>query len=102
MLTAEQEIKIQKVASSGLCKFLRGSATVLDYTGTGIHLGTTLVADGLHAVANGVETVGERTDTALKSGAETLREKAEEFDLSDISEEDMLKAVQSEAVVAPI
>ena len=93
-LTAEQQAKIEKVSSSTLCGFLRGTATIMDKSGSGIKIGTGVLATGIHMVADGVETAGVKTDGVLKSGATALRNKADQYDLSDVTEEQLVQAMQ--------
>ena len=101
MTDAQKEAKIRKVASSGFCGAVRGLANVLDYSGTGIHMATSVVAGGLTMAATAVDVVGTKTDDVLKGGAEVLRAKADEYDLSDITEEELVSAIEAEQVQAP-
>lgn len=96
MLTAEDKMKIARVSGSFLAGLCRGTATVLKGTGYILDKSTTATGAALHAVANGIETVGAVSSTACYNGAGYMENKAANYDLSGISDEDLLNAIIAE------
>lgn len=101
-MTIETEAKINAVSSSILCKFFRGTAKATEVTGKAVGIagavtGNALIATGT-AVVKGSSTVRDKSEVIAKN----LRKKADRYDLSEFSTEElaeMLKLkVKEEAV----
>ena len=98
-MTIETEAKIQAVSSSVLCKFFRGTARATEVTGkvigtAGVVSGTALIAAG-DAIVNGSRTVRDKSEVI----AENLRKKADRYDLSEFSTEELAEMIRERAEV---
>ena len=98
-MTIETEAKIQAVSSSVLCKFFRGTARATEVTGKTIGIagaitGNALIATG-NAVVKGSSTVRNKSEVI----AENLRKKADRYDLSEFSTEELAEMIRERAEV---
>ena len=101
-MDAITEAKINKVSSSILCGFLRGTARATEVTGKAIGItggvtGAALVAAGT-AIGNGSRTVENKS----KQYAEKLRNKASQYDLSHLTEEELTDYIEDHKEEVPV
>jgi hypothetical protein len=95
-LSIEDQAKIARVSGSCLAGLCRGTATALKGTGFVLDKSTAVTGSALHAIANGIETAGAISSGACYAGATALENKAEGYDLSDISDEQLKAALAAE------
>lgn len=85
-LSDEEKMKVAKVAGSFIGKLCFGAAIGLKGVGFAIDKSTGLTVAGLRIAADGVETVGKVASGFCYEKSDALKDKAEEYDLSDISD----------------
>lgn len=95
-LTAEERAKIARITSSVSFGMFKAGAVALNGLGFGLDKSTSFIGGALHMAGDAVEKTGEVTSKACYSGAAVLQRKAEENDLSGISDEDLIKAFEAE------
>ena len=98
-LTAEEKAKIARVSGSFMAGLCRGTATVLKGTGFILDKSTSATGEALHAIADGIETVGAVSSHACYNGANYMENKAEGYDLSGIRQEDLIRMMCGEEVI---
>lgn len=96
-MTIETEAKINAVSSSIICKFLRGTAKATEVTGktigiTGAVTGNALIATG-KAICNSSEAIRDKSEVY----AEALRAKADKYDLSEFTTEELAAMLEANA-----
>ena len=95
-LSVEDQAKIARVSGSFLAGLCRGTATALKGTGFVLDKSTSITGSALHAIANGIETAGAVSSGACYAGAQYMEDKAEGYDLSDITDEQLKAALSAE------
>lgn len=95
-LTDVERARLTRISAGFMNKLCLGGALALKGTGITLEKTTGFVGGALHLAGNAVEKTGEVTSTACYTGSKILEDKAQEYDISDLTDEQLLEFIKEQ------